>query len=242
MEEFDRYKDTYTGRVQDSIGFLKQDLSFYTEAKVCRLLSLARELGDPAGLRALDVGCGVGITDELLAPHLGALHGVDVSAGVMEAAARLNPSVRYTTYDGATLPFEDGGFDMTFAICVLHHVPPVSWSSFVGEMERVVRPGGLVVLIEHNPFNPLTRVAVARCSFDEDAVLLRKGAAKRLLAARGLSVTDQAYILFFPWSFGPLQRAERWLRCVPLGAQYVVAARKQPASGATDRVAACSAT
>ena len=54
------------------------------------------------------------------------------------------------------------------------------------EMRRVVRPGGLVCVIEHNPLNPLTRLAVARCEFDRDTVLLGAGKARKLMAAGGL--------------------------------------------------------
>ena len=48
-------------------------------------------------------------------------------------------------------------------------------AGFVADMVRVTRPGGLVCVIEHNPLNPLTRLAVNRCPFDADAVLLRSG-------------------------------------------------------------------
>ena len=50
-------------------------------------------------------------------------------------------------------------------------------------MRRVVRPGGLLCIIEHNPFNPLTRLAVVRCEFDRDAVLLPALAPRAPIAA-----------------------------------------------------------
>jgi hypothetical protein len=71
------------------------------------------------------------------------------------------------------------------SFCVLHHVPPTQWVGFLCEMRRVVRPDGLVCLIEHDPLNPLTKLVVARCEFDRDAVLLRAGRA-RALADTGL--------------------------------------------------------
>ncbi len=62
--EFEQYKDTYRQEIQDSISFIGQDLDFFTQVKVDYLLNLTRKyVGDPSGLKILDVGCGVGITD-----------------------------------------------------------------------------------------------------------------------------------------------------------------------------------
>jgi hypothetical protein len=89
-----------------------------------------------------------------------------------------------------------------------------------------VRPGGVGGLAEHNPFNPLTRLAVHRCEFDEDAVLLTRRTADRLLRDAGLTPLAARYILFFPWENELLDRVEARLRRLPLGAQYVAAARR----------------
>ena len=91
--------------------------------------------------------------------------------------AGAHPEVGGETYVGETLPYESSAFDLSIAICVLHHVPPTQWVGFLCEMRWVVRPGGLVCLIEHNPLNPLTKLVVALCEFDRDAVLLRRSAA-----------------------------------------------------------------
>jgi hypothetical protein len=52
-------------------------------------------------------------------------------------------------------------------------------------MARVTRPGGLICIIEHNALNLLTRLAVNRCPFDADAVLLRSGQSQELLRGAG---------------------------------------------------------
>ena len=92
---------------------------------------------------------------------------------------------------------------------------------FLREMRRVVRPGGLVCLIEHNPLNPLTRLAVARCEFDRDAVLLRAGRMRRLLGDAGLRHVDTRYFALLPWATPFMRRIEHSMRNLPLGAQYV---------------------
>lgn len=225
--KFDRYKDSYREEVGKSIGFIKQDVDFFTEAKVRSLVAVAkRELGDPGALSVLDVGCGVGETDRFLAGRFSSLAGVDVSKGAIEAAAATNPWAGYESYDGETLPYESQSFDLTFTICVMHHVPPARWTGFTAEMARVTKPGGAVVVFEHNPLNPLTRLAVNRCEFDDDAVLLRMSKTKELLEGARLRVSDARFILFLPWRLKGLDRIEPRLGKLPLGAQYYVVGRR----------------
>jgi SAM-dependent methyltransferase len=189
------------------------------------LLELARCLGPPDELRALDVGCGVGLTDAYLG-ELGSVVGVDISPEVIRVAAETNPTVAYREYDGKRLPFDDGTFDLAFAICVVHHIPTEERARFFAELARAVRPGGLVAIFEHNPANPLTRLAVHRCSFDEDVELLRPRATRQLIQAAGLDVVEARYLLVFPWRSRTLGAVERRLGRVPLGAQYYVLAEK----------------
>jgi SAM-dependent methyltransferase len=222
--DFDRYKDVYPEEVQKSIDFIGQDVDFFAELKAEYLLDIARRtLGKTESLSFLDVGCGVGLTDSHLEGAIDSLHGLDVAEGALERARERNPWAKYEVYDGAVMPFADCRFDLTFAICVLHHVEPAVWRGFANELARVTRPGGLVVVVEHNPHNPLTRLAVSRCAFDEDAVLLPAGRTRDLLTAAGLSVAESRYIVFFPWRGRVLRATERRLGWLPIGAQYAVA-------------------
>ena len=150
-----------------------------------------------------------------------------------------NPGVTYQDYDGTTLPVPDASFDLTFAIGVLHHVPVRLRASFLDEARRATAPGGLVVVLEHNPLNPLTRLAVQRCDFDEDVILPSRGLTTRLFRRSRLSVVEEPYVLFVPWRFPGSDAIERGLRWLPLGAQYVVAGRPdagvEPTLGRADR-------
>ena len=217
--DFDRYARSYEREVDHAIAFCGQDHDVFVEAKAQLLLELAEQHVGPLGeLRALDVGCGLGLVHPHLRP-LGRVEGIDVASEVIEQAARRNPEIRYQTFDGRIAPYADGEFDVAFAICVLHHVRPEEWPGFVGELARVTRPGGLVAVFEHNPLNPLTRLVVYRCAFDDDVVLLRSGRLESLLAAQSIEEPRTRYLLFTPWA--RLRRFERPLRSVPFGAQYV---------------------
>ena len=90
-----------------------------------------------------------------------------------------------------------------------------------------MRPGGVVALFEHNPLNPLTRLAVSRCEFDEGVELLGPGEAAALLSDAGLTPLERRYIVFFPWPRPRAMRLEAHLGRLPLGAQHVVAARRK---------------
>jgi SAM-dependent methyltransferase len=226
VDDFDHHADTYREDVEHAVGWTGKDVDYFAHGKAEHLLGLVRRhLGDPAAQRVLDVGCGIGVTDRFLADRFAAFHGVDIAAEAVEKARRTNPSVRYHAYDGTALPFDADAFDVAFTICVMHHVPPRAWDEFASELGRVVRPGGLVVVFEHNPLNPLTRASVSRCRFDENVELLRVRTTERILRGAGLEVAERRYIFFLPLSEIAESRVERTLRRVPLGAQYFVAAR-----------------
>lgn len=227
-ERFDRYADhSYAREVESVIPFTHQGHEFFTRAKVNHPVSLvARRLGEPSEAAVLDVGCGPGVTDAMLLPHVGTLTGVDVSPGMVEVAAAANPSGAYLAYDGVTLPFADDTFDVSFAICVFHHIDPGAPRGRVAaEMVRVTRPGGLCVVFEHNPYNPLTRRAVNGCAFDEGVTLLTARAAAQHWRQAGARVTDKQYILFLPVSQRVSGAADRVFAKLPLGGQFYVAAR-----------------
>lgn len=224
---FDRYQDRYHETVQHSIDFLGQDADFFMEVKALRLLDLARRyFGDPKSLTVLDVGCGIGVIDRILAKEFGRLMGVDTSKGLISVAAERNRSVEYQAYDGSHVPYPDASFDFVFAINVLHHVPISEREAFIQEIGRVARRGGLVAMFEHNPINPLTRLAVHRCEFDAGVDLIPRRRAKRLFASGGLEIVESRYILFFPFRGRFFYGLETWLGWLPLGAQYCVTGRK----------------
>jgi SAM-dependent methyltransferase len=223
--DFDHHADSYRDDVKSSISWSGKDVDYFAEGKADLLMALvADRLGDPARQRVLDVGCGVGVTDRFLAGRFAELHGIDLAADAIEQARAANPSVAYQAYEGGRMPFEDGAVDVAFTICVLHHVPPAKWVAFAREMRRVVRRGGMVVVFEHNPFNPLTRVSVSRCPFDEDVTLLRAGTTENLLREVGLHDPQRRFFFFLPLRKIAESRIERALQRVPLGAQYYVAA------------------
>jgi 2-polyprenyl-3-methyl-5-hydroxy-6-metoxy-1,4-benzoquinol methylase len=100
---------------------------------------------------ALDVGCGVGqVVKRLMAAGVEA-HGVDVSETNIQRASQVTP--RCLLYDGRSLPFASGSFECAGALNVLEHVDEPE--AFIGEIARVVKPGGKIVISSPNFFRVL---------------------------------------------------------------------------------------
>ena len=114
------------------------------------------------------------------------LHCLDVSARSLAiGAARFPGQASFVEFDGGSLPFGDSLFDIVFAACVFHHVDHAEHPAVLREFHRVLAPGGIAVVFEHNPYNPLTRRAIDACVFDRNARLIRAGALQRGFAQRG---------------------------------------------------------
>ncbi|TIT20648.1 MAG: class I SAM-dependent methyltransferase [Mesorhizobium sp.] len=226
-ELFDSYKSNYGEAVEGSIRFSGLSHHFFLVAKtdLLRRLVVERKLRQGgSAVRALDVGCGVGSLHPYLDGAFDSLDGCDVSHESILHASQHNPRVAYRICSTQGLPYEDGTFDLAFASCVVHHVPPSSWLDFFLEMRRVVRPGGVACIIEHNPYNPLTRLAVFRCPFDHDAVLLNSANAASLFQQAGFTDIRSEHFLLLPSARPFARRVERVFAPLPLGAQYACSA------------------
>ncbi|MDH7799667.1 MULTISPECIES: class I SAM-dependent methyltransferase [unclassified Beijerinckia] len=221
-QTFDAYRKTYGNTVEQSVAFTGLTHDFFLRAKADLLRERLAERGfDPADKHLLDVGCGIGLMHDLLNPTFGAVSGVDVSVESVAEARCRHPLNAYLTYGGEHLPFDDNAVDAALAVCVVHHVPVAQWPAFVAEMRRVVRPGGIVCIIEHNPLNPLTQLGVSRCAFDADAVLLGAKRVEALMRMAGIIDIETRYFLLSPFEMKPLRAMERVLARLPLGGQYL---------------------
>lgn len=97
------------------------------------------------GKTVLDVGCGGGFLTEEFARDGFAVTGVDPATRCLEAARKHafenNLEIDYREGKGEALPFPDGSFDIVACCDVLEHVD--DFSRVVGEVARVLRPGGV---------------------------------------------------------------------------------------------------
>ena len=102
----------------------------------------------------LDLGTGNGVMARELARRGFEVESVDVSAEEQEVAAfltddpALRARIRFTLVDGKSLPFPDGHFGSAVTANALHHL--ADGIGALGELARVVRPGGTLVLADFN--------------------------------------------------------------------------------------------
>jgi SAM-dependent methyltransferase len=223
--EFDDYSSDYESLLRDPLrdrftsGAGSQ---FFHIRKRDLILDFWRQRAvDTRRLSYLDLGCGKGELLSLLKPSFGSAAGCDPSTGMMQAVAGVEVRVQN---DPCAIPFDNGQFDFVTAVCVYHHVPVPDRARLTAEAKRVLKPGGIFCIVEHNPYNPATRIIVSRTPVDASAILLPPSETRSLLTCAGLSIAEQKFFLYLP---APLyNRAgrvlERALAHVPLGGQYAI--------------------
>ncbi|MEO7405029.1 MAG: methyltransferase domain-containing protein [Burkholderiales bacterium] len=108
----------------------------------------------------LDVGCGLGGPSRFIADRFGCrVVGVDLLPVRIDAARALGEMTRstdrvdYRVADALALPFGDAGFAQAWMMDTSIHVRDKA--ALYGEIGRVLRPGGLLVL--HDQMGPLPR-------------------------------------------------------------------------------------
>ena len=117
-----------------------------------QLVSLARL--EP-GERVLDVGCGTGslaLAARRAVGTAGRVAGVDPSPEMIGRARgkarRAKLAIDFLEAPAQALPFEPATFDVVLSTLVLHQLPPANLHDAVGELIRVLRPGGRLLLVD----------------------------------------------------------------------------------------------
>ncbi len=103
-------------------------------------------LGIRPGARVIDLGCGTGDLSEEAARAGAAVVGVDVSAAMLERAARRLPQCTFTRADAQQLPLRDGSCDAMVSGFALRNF--VSVADVLCESARVLRSGACIALLE----------------------------------------------------------------------------------------------
>ena len=106
---------------------------------------MAARIAGPGPGAVLDVGAGSGRLLAALATRGWTVSGVDPSAPLIEEARKRLPEAaeRLLVAPAEELPFPDGSFDLAIVIAVLEYT---DLDKAVGELVRVLRPGGRVVV------------------------------------------------------------------------------------------------
>ncbi len=224
--EFDRFADDYADLLRDPIrDRFATGSRFFQERKWILIQDFFHTTGRAThGAHWLDIGCGQGQLLRLGRPAFARVAGCDLSAGMLKASQGIE--VRLQTH-AAVLPFADKSFDFVTAVCVYHHVALADRARLTREARRILRPGGIFCLMEHNPLNPVTRRIVRRAPVDVNAVLLAASEARNWIAEAGLRCLVTWFFLYLPERlYRSLAPLEGLMKTLPLGGQYAVFAQK----------------
>lgn len=119
--------------------------------------------------RVLDLGCGFGKSTQAFAQALpsAAVHGIDLSAGCLRAAAQDTPAERHARVtfaqgDAAATGLPAGGYDLVTSTMLLHEMPEDAVQRLIAETARLVAPGGTVAHLDFlPPADPLLAILFA---------------------------------------------------------------------------------
>jgi len=141
--------DTLNGFYLRSAGVLEYEHRIYSECE---------------GKQILEYGCGIGSYAVRLAERGAEVCGIDISPAAIErarasaAGATGDRPVEFRVGDAEKLDFTDGSFDLVCGTGIIHHL---DIGRAMGEVRRVLRPGGRAIFYEpiaHNPLVNLYRV------------------------------------------------------------------------------------
>lgn len=189
IEEAGRIRSAYARRDASGRGRLyewsRPDAALSRYRLLSAVAALLSEAGwhDLSGLEFLDVGCGTGGWLRTL-QEWGArpqhLHGIDLLPDRIERARALAPQIDFGVSEGWPLPFATDSMDLVSAFTVFSSILAADARlALAGEIQRVVRPAGLILLYDFRvsrPDNPDTTgigVAEVRRLFPNCAVRRR---------------------------------------------------------------------
>ncbi len=119
---------------------------------------------------------------------------------MLQVLRERNPRVEALEASGTALPFPDSSFDLVLCVAVMHHVAEAgAVRGVLGEMVRVARPSGHVVVWDHNPRNPYWRILMARVPQDTgEERLIAEAELIGGLSAAGADVTSSDQLGLVP--------------------------------------------
>ena len=131
-------------------GLLRKQANYHTAYVRLVAAYIAR------GSQVLDLGAGTGASSWALARNFKTV-ALDLSHLFLSSEASVsNPALHRVAGDAQLLPFRTGTFDLVGAFEMIEHVWQVSL--LLGEVDRVLKPGGLVVIVSPNMLSPVNSI------------------------------------------------------------------------------------
>ena len=150
QDHFEKVAQAY-----DSV-FKPHIFDHYARRRLRLFESLCPERG-----RILDYGCGTGVLGQRLIDRGFEVFGTEYSPNMFKKA--LERGLQGALLKDTRIPFGDDQFDLVYCVAVFHHLETrEAVRRAIQEMVRVAKPGGAVVIWDHNPLNPFWPILMKR--------------------------------------------------------------------------------
>ena len=210
----------------DGLAISGEGKDYFARGRIAWLRERLKTL-DQTPQRIMDFGCGTGDTAPLFIDEFGArsVVGVDPSINLIQRARRMvrREGVRFESSHEYRPRAE---IDLVYCNGVFHHIPVAQRLMAMRYIWGTLRAGGYLAFWENNPWNPGTRYVMSRVAFDRDAITLTPPEARGLLQSSGFHILNTDFLFIFPKALSFCRRIEPYLAGLPIGAQYLVLARK----------------
>jgi SAM-dependent methyltransferase len=175
---YDRVADEYARRIFDELQHKPLDRELLD-----RFAAAVLGRGD-----VCDMGCGPGQVARYLRDGGAAVFGLDLSPQMLEQARRLNPDISFREGNMLALDLRDGTLAGIAAFYAIVNIPKESLPLVFREMERVLQPGGLLLLAFHTGDEALHEQELWGRPISMDFFLLPPLAIRRYLEDAGLAI------------------------------------------------------
>ncbi len=165
------------------------------------------------GETVLDVGCGTGRLALLAKPRVGpsgSVYGIDAAPEMIEfarqQARRMGTEVDFRVGLIEALPFPEGTFEVVLSSLMFHHLPDGLQRQGLAEIQRVLKPGGRLLVVDMQPATGLAGHLGMALVF-HGAVANGVGALAGPMAGMGYAQIESGDLKFGPLGYIRGQRA-----------------------------------
>lgn len=196
-ESYDRLAEEYARRISGELQHKPLDREL--------LDRFARQVQGRG--EVCDMGCGPGHVARYLHDAGASVFGLDLSPRMLEQARKLNPDISFREGDMMALDLKDETLAGIAAFYAIVNIPKQSLPVIFREMERVLRPGGFLLLAFHVGDQVLREEELWGQKISMDFLLFRPGEIKLDLEAAGFVIDEIVQREPYPGVEYPSKRA-----------------------------------
>jgi SAM-dependent methyltransferase len=196
-ESYDRLAEEYARRISDELRHKPLD-----RVLLDRFSKQTNGRGE-----VCDMGCGPGHVARYLRDAGASVFGLDLSPGMLAQARKLNPDIPFREGNMMSLDIPDGTLAGIAAFYAIVNIPKQSLPMVFGELKRVLKSGGLLLLAFHTGDEALHEDELWGQKISMDFLLLPPAEIKLDLEIAGFTIEEVVGRGPYPEVEYPSQRA-----------------------------------